>query len=79
MTHSDLAKALGVRQSVICDLFKKRKQALTLENIAKICYLLNCDYNKLIRKPEIILKLIDNSFMNVANVSSNNESEENND
>jgi transcriptional regulator with XRE-family HTH domain len=57
MTHSELAKALNVRQSVICDLFKKRKASLSLENLAKLCLLLNVDYNKVIRKPDIILKL----------------------
>lgn len=48
MTQAELAKATGIRPSTICDLYNNNAAFLKLENLYKICKVLNCRIDELL-------------------------------
>lgn len=42
ISQSELAKATGIRPSTICDLYNQNAVFIKLENLYRICKVLNC-------------------------------------
>ena len=48
ITQAELAKAAGIRPSTICDLYNNNASFIKLENLYKICKVLNCRIEELL-------------------------------
>ena len=49
MTQTKLAELAGIRSATICDMCNGKTKLISLENIAKICTVLECSVNDLIK------------------------------
>ena len=47
ISQSELAKVTGIRPSTICDLYNQNAAFVKLENVYKICKVLNCRIDEL--------------------------------
>ena len=47
MTQSELAHITGIRPSTICDIYNNNCTFIKLDNIDKICSVLECDISEL--------------------------------
>lgn len=47
MSQSELAKITGIRPSTICELYNQNAAFIKLENLYKICKVLNCKISEL--------------------------------
>ncbi len=47
ISQSELAKVTGIRPSTICDLYNQNAAFVKLENVYKICKVLNCKIDEL--------------------------------
>ena len=47
ISQSELEKATGIRPSTICDLYNQNAAFVKLENVYKICKVLNCKIDDL--------------------------------
>ena len=48
MTQAELAEQTGIRPSTICDMYNNTCSFLKIENIDKICSVLECNIQELI-------------------------------
>lgn len=49
MTQSELAELTSIRPSTICDLCNNNCTFIKLENIEKLCKILNCDLSDIMK------------------------------